>query len=445
MGELTDDTHRGGFGEFGGESSGLIERTFREKIVIVGVQRGNEPIDRVEEALDELSLLVDTAGADVVARELQRRDAPDPATFVGSGKAAELRELADMVDADTVVFDDELTPAQQFNLEKILERSALDRTAVILDIFAQNASTLEGKAQVELAQLRYRLPRLRRGSGSYSQQGGGIGTRGPGETQLEVDRRRIQRRMNRLERDLRDLKSTRRTQRKNRRRSRFHTAAFVGYTNAGKSTLLNAMTGAGVLAEDRLFATLDAATRRLALPGGEQVLLSDTVGFIKKLPHQLVESFRSTLEEVGEVDLLVHVVDASASDVEGQMVAVRSVLAEIGAGEVPEQVVFNKIDAVAEGTVRRLLASVPDSLAVSALRGDGIEELLDTLGARLRSQNRVVELVVPYERGDVLAAAHREGEVLSTRHDEGGTVIKVRVDEAGAARFTEWSTERITP
>ncbi len=445
MGELTDDTHRGGFGEFGGESSGLIERTFREKIVIVGVQRGNEPIDRVEEALDELSLLVDTAGADVVARELQRRDAPDPATFVGSGKAAELRELADMVDADTVVFDDELTPAQQFNLEKILERSALDRTAVILDIFAQNASTLEGKAQVELAQLRYRLPRLRRGSGSYSQQGGGIGTRGPGETQLEVDRRRIQRRMNRLERDLRDLKSTRRTQRKNRRRSRFHTAAFVGYTNAGKSTLLNAMTGAGVLAEDRLFATLDAATRRLALPGGEQVLLSDTVGFIKKLPHQLVESFRSTLEEVGEVDLLVHVVDASAADVEGQMVAVRSVLAEIGAGEVPEQVVFNKIDAVAEGTVRRLLASVPDSLAVSALRGDGIEELLDTLGARLRSQNRVVELVVPYERGDVLAAAHREGEVLSTRHDEGGTVIKVRVDEAGAARFTEWSTERITP
>ncbi|MEM8902915.1 MAG: GTPase HflX, partial [Actinomycetota bacterium] len=264
MGELRDDTHRGGFGEFGGESSGLIERTFREKIVIVGVQRGNEPLHRVEEALDELGLLVDTAGADVVARELQRRDAPDPATFIGSGKAAELRQLADMVDADTVVFDDELTPAQQFNLEKILQRSALDRTAVILDIFAQNASTLEGKAQVELAQLRYRLPRLRRGSGSYSQQGGGIGTRGPGETQLEVDRRRIQRRMNRLERDLRDLRSTRRTQRKNRRRSRFHTAAFVGYTNAGKSTLLNAMTGAGVLAEDRLFATLDAATRRLA-------------------------------------------------------------------------------------------------------------------------------------------------------------------------------------
>ncbi len=442
MREQTDDTHRGGFGEFGGESAGLIERTFREKIVIVGVQRGNEPIDRVEEALDELSLLVDTAGADVVARELQRRDAPDPATFVGSGKAAELRELADLVDADTVVFDDELTPAQQFNLEKILERTALDRTAVILDIFAQNASTLEGKAQVELAQLRYRLPRLRRGSGSDRQQGGGIGTRGPGETQLEVDRRRIQRRMNRLERDLRDLKSTRRTQRKNRRRSRFHTAAFVGYTNAGKSTLLNAMTGAGVLAENRLFATLDAATRRLALPGGEQVLLSDTVGFIKKLPHQLVESFRSTLEEVGEVDLLVHVVDASASDVEGQMVAVRSVLAEIGAGEVPEQVVFNKIDAVDDGTVARLLASVPDSLAVSALRGDGVSELLDTLGARLRSQNRVIEIVVPYDRGDVLAAAHREGEVLSTRHDEGGTVLKLRVDEAGAARFAEWTTDR---
>ena len=440
MSDELHDTHRGGFGEFGGESSGLIERTFREKIVIVGVQRGNEPVDRVEEALDELALLVDTAGADVVARELQRRDAPDPATFIGSGKAAELRELADLVDADTVVFDDELTPAQQFNLEKILKRSALDRTAVILDIFAQNASTLEGKAQVELAQLRYCLPRLRRGSGSYSQQGGGIGTRGPGETQLEVDRRRIQRRMNRLERDLRGLKSTRRTQRKNRRRSRFHTAAFVGYTNAGKSTLLNSLTGAGVLAEDRLFATLDAATRRLALPGGEQVLMSDTVGFIKKLPHQLVESFRSTLEEVGEVDLLVHVVDASAADVEGQMVAVRSVLAEIGAGEVPEQVVFNKIDVAGEPTVRRLLASVPDSLAVSALRGDGVEELLDALGARLRSQNSVIEIVVPYDRGDVLAAAHREGEVLSTRHDEGGTVLKLRVDDAGAARFAEWTT-----
>lgn len=439
-------THRGGFGEFGGESSGLIERTFRERIVIVGVQRGNEPIDRVEEALDELALLVDTAGADVVARELQRRDAPDPATFVGKGKADELRDLAELVDADTVVFDDELTPAQQWNLEKILKRSALDRTAVILDIFAQNASTLEGKAQVELAQLRYRLPRLRRGSGSFSQQGGGIGTRGPGETQLEVDRRRIQRRMNKLEADLTGLRSTRRTQRKNRRRSRFHAAALVGYTNAGKSTLLNALTGAGVLAENRLFATLDATTRRLVLPGGEQVLMSDTVGFIKKLPHQLVESFRSTLEEVSEVDLLLHVVDSSAHDVEGQMVAVRSVLAEIGAGEVPEMVVFNKVDAVDDGVVERLLASVPGSRAVSAHTGHGITSLLEALGARLRAQTRVIELVVPYDRGDVVAASHREGEVIAERHDEGGTVIRVRVDDAGAARFAEWiSPERVVP
>ncbi|MEM9606164.1 MAG: GTPase HflX [Actinomycetota bacterium] len=446
MSDELQQTHRGGFGEFGGESSGLIERSFRERIVIVGMQRGNEPIDRVEDALEELTQLVDTAGADVVARELQRRDAPDPATFVGKGKAEELRQLADLVDADTVVFDDELTPAQQWNLERILKRSALDRTAVILDIFAQNAATLEGKAQVELAQLRYRLPRLRRGSGSFSQQGGGIGTRGPGETQLEVDRRRIQRRMNKLETDLRGLRSTRRTQRKNRRRSRFHAAALVGYTNAGKSTLLNSLTGAGVLAEDRLFATLDATTRRLALPGGEQVLMSDTVGFIKKLPHQLVESFRSTLEEVSEVDLLLHVVDASAHDVEGQMVAVRSVLAEIGAGEVPELVVFNKTDAVGEGVVERLLASVPDSRAVSAHTGDGIDELLEALGARLRAQTRVVELIVPYERGDIVAAAHREGEVMEERHDEGGTVIRVRVDDAGAARFAAWAApQRVVP
>jgi GTP-binding protein HflX len=273
----------------------LIERTFREKIILVGVARSGSMLEETEAHLDELALLVGTAGADVAARIVQRRDTPDPATFIGKGKAEELRELSLAVDADTVVFDDELSPAQQRNLEKLLGRTAIDRTAVILDIFAQNAHTLEGKAQVELALLRYRLPRLRGRGKGLSQQAGGIGTRGPGETQLEVDRRRLLRRMTRLEVELRELTSNRRLQRKSRRRSRLQSVSLVGYTNAGKSTLLNRLTGAGVLVEDRLFATLDPRTRRLDLPGGESVLRSDTVGFVRKLPHQLVEAFRSTL------------------------------------------------------------------------------------------------------------------------------------------------------
>ena len=305
------DSHRGGFGEFGGEAGGLIDRAFRERIVLVGVTRPPDNEDDTERSLDELALLVDTAGADEVGRTLQHRAAPDPATYIGSGKVKELRELCDDVDADTVVFDDELTPAQQRNLERDLGRTALDRTAVILDIFAQNAHSQEGKAQVELAQLRYQLPRLRGKGNKLSQQAGGLlGTRGPGETQLEVDRRRIERRLHKLEADLRDIGKARATQGKARRRSRLHTVAIVGYTNAGKSTLLNRVTDAGVLVEDRLFATLDATTRRLQLPGGETVLLTDTVGFITKLPHQLVQAFKSTLDVVITADLLVHVVDA---------------------------------------------------------------------------------------------------------------------------------------
>src|SRR5208282_4750507 len=258
--------------------------------------------------LDELALLVDTAGADEVGRVIQRRETPDPAPYIGHGKAQELRRLSEALDADTVVFDDELSPAQQRNLEKILGRTAIDRTAVILDIFAQNARSQEGKAQVELALLRYRLPRLRGRGGGLSQQAGGIGTRGPGETQLEVDRRRLVRRMHRLEADLREVDRTRGLQRRGRARGRHRELALVGYTNAGKSTLLNRLTDAGVPAEDRLFVTLDPRTRQLSLPGGETVLVTDTVGFVRKLPHELVEAFRSTLEVVGEADLLVHVV-----------------------------------------------------------------------------------------------------------------------------------------
>ena len=298
----------------------------------------------MEEDLDELEALVATAGADVVARVIQRRAEPDPATLLGKGKAAELHEAALSYDADTVVFDAELTPAQQRNLEHILGRTAIDRTAVILDIFAQNASSQEGKVQVELALLRYRLPRLRGRGHALSQQAGGIGTRGPGETKLEMDRRRLLTRMSRLEGELRGVAASRRTQARARRRSRQRLVSLVGYTNAGKSTLLNRLTNADALVEDSLFSTLDARTRRLALPGGETVLLSDTVGFVRKLPHQLVEAFKPTLEIVRDADLLMHVVDGSSVDPEKQIEAVRSVLEEIGADRVPELLVVNKVD-----------------------------------------------------------------------------------------------------
>lgn len=417
----------------------LIERAFREKIVLVGVTVPPTSEEETERHLDELALLVDTAGADEAARVLQRRDHPDPATFIGRGKAAELRDLSTAVDADTVVFDDELTPAQSRNLEKILGRTAIDRTAVILDIFAQNARSQEGKAQVELAQLRYRLPRLRGRGHELSQQAGGIGTRGPGETQLEVDRRRLIRRVNRLESDLRRLTEQRRLQRKSRRRSRLAAVSLVGYTNAGKSTLLNRFTHAGVLVEDRLFATLDPRTRRLDLPGGEQVLLSDTVGFVRKLPHQLVEAFRSTLEVVTESDLLVHVVDSISPDPETQIEAVRTVLDEIGAGNVPELLAFNKADHGSQAL--RLAERHPGSVAVSALSGAGTDQLLEAIGDRLRAAASVIELEVPYERGDILAAAHREGEVLMETHNAQGSRLRVRVDPAGAARFAEFRVE----
>ena len=420
----------------------LISREGRERIVVVGVVFPGGSLDETERALDELCELVDTAGADVVDRIIQRRDAPDPATFIGSGKATELLERCLTVDADTVVFDDELSPAQQRNLERLLGRTAIDRTAVILDIFAQNARTPEGKAQVELALLRYRLPRLRGRGTALSQQAGGIGTRGPGETQLEVDRRRLLRRMTRLESDLRQLERTRRTQRRARGRGRQRTVSLVGYTNAGKSTLLHRLSGAEVLVENRLFSTLDPRTRRWALPGGETVLLTDTVGFVRKLPHQVVEAFRSTLESVRESDLLVHVVDATSPDPEGQITAVRTVLAEIDAADVPELLVVNKVDAAggeAAAQVARLVAAHLGSVAVSAATGQGIDELAVSVADRLRVADRVVELVIPYIRGDVLAAVHREGEIVD--EDAGDESIRVRVvlDEAGRARFAAFA------
>jgi GTP-binding protein HflX len=407
--------------------------------VVVGVTLPGHSEADTDASLDELELLIDTAGADVVGRLVQRRDAPDHTWYIGKGKADELREVCLAVDADTVVFDNELAPAQQYNLEKLLGRTAIDRTAVILDIFAQNAHTLEGKAQVELALLRYRLPRLRRGANArLSQQRGGIGGRfGSGETKLEVDRRRIMRRISTLEGELRSLQLTRDLQRKGRTRSGLAAVTIVGYTNAGKSTLLNRLTQAGVLVEDRLFATLDPTTRRLALPGGEPVLLTDTVGFVRRLPHGLVEAFKSTLEVASAADFLVHVVDSTAPDPDGQIAAVREVLEEIGADRVPELLVFNKSDAAPE-VADELVVLHTGSVAVSARTGAGIDVFLRTLADRLRSITAVVELLVPYERGDVLAAIHREGEVVSTFHDDGGVRVRARLSDASAGRLAEF-------
>jgi len=417
----------------------LIERSVREKIVIVGVTLDDHSDEETEASLDELALLIDTAGADVAGRLMQRRDTPDHTWFVGKGKAEELRELCLAVDADTVVFDNELSPGQQYNLEKLLGRTAIDRTAVILDIFAQNAHTLEGKAQVELALLRYRLPRLRRGANAkLSQQRGGVGSRfGSGETKLEVDRRRIKNRISRLEQELIELGHTRDLQRKGRSRSGLANVVIVGYTNAGKSTLLNRLTNAGVLVEDRLFATLDPTTRRLALPGGEPVLLTDTVGFVRRLPHGLVESFKSTLEVATRADYLVHVVDGSGPDPDGQIDAVREVLREIGADTVPELLVFNKAD-LDPTAVAETVNWHPGSVGISARAGTGIDMFLQTLSDRLRSLSTVVELLVPYERGDVLASVHREGEVVSTTHEETGVRVRARLAEASVGRLAEF-------
>ncbi|MGH1506309.1 MAG: GTPase HflX [Acidimicrobiales bacterium] len=445
-----DETHRGAFGEFGRDAldseAGFLDRSFRERIIAVGMTYGGGDEIDTEASLDELELLVDTAGADVMRRVVQRRERPDPATFVGKGKVDEIKEAALAVDADTVVFDDELTPAQQFNLERILERTALDRTAVILDIFAQHATSTEGKTQVELAQLRYMLPRLR-GKKSFSQQGGGIGTRGPGETQLEVDRRKLVRRVHKLERDLASISARRDNQRKARHRSPYKTVSIVGYTNAGKSTLLRRLTGAEVLVEDRLFATLDPTTRKFQMPGGEQILLTDTVGFVKKLPHQLVEAFKSTLEVAASADLLVHVVDGAGPDPKGHIDAVREVLGEIGAAELPELVVFNKADKVGPdgevGVVERLVRQHPGSVGVSAVTGEGVDDVLQAISDALRADTKVYELFVPWDRGDAIAAAHREGEVQTEETGEKGMTMVVRLESASAKRMAEFITAEL--
>jgi GTP-binding protein HflX len=413
----------------------------RQKAFLISVKMGNENTIDHERSLQELELLTDTAGSDPVASVIVNRPRPEPATLIGSGQAQQLAMESKALDTDVVVFDNDLTPAQQRNLQQIFETDVVDRIAVILDIFAQHATSREGMMQVELALLRYHLPRLRGQGSKLSRQAGGIGTRGPGETKLETDRRRITQRMSRLERELVGVRQVRDTQRKSRRRTNTPTAALVGYTNAGKSTLLNALTAAGVLTENRLFSTLDSTTRRWELPGGQTLLLSDTVGFVRRLPHQLVEAFRSTLQEVVDADLLIHVVDASDPAAVEQIAAVREVLESIDAGTVPEVLVLNKIDRAEPTAVRRLRQLYPDSVPVSALRATG----LDTLGAEIATavgkRYEEAHFSIPYHRGDVLASIHREGEVLEESHDESGTTLTVRVPSDIVARYEAFKNE----
>ena len=391
-------------------------------------------VHEAEASLAELARLTDTAGSEPVGEVLVRRDKPDAATFIGSGKAAELTSETASLDVDVVVVDGPLSPAQQRNLEKLFGCDVVDREALILDIFAQHATSRAGMLQVELAQLRYRLPRLRGRGVEMSRLGGGIGTRGPGETKLEVDRRRVLTRISKLEKELVRLGETRRTQRKARLRSGLPIVALVGYTNAGKSTILNRFTDAGVLVEDRLFSTLDPTVRRLDLPG-QAMLLTDTVGFVRNLPHHLVEAFRSTLEQVAEADLLAHVVDAADPDPDRQIASVRTVLDEIGAAGVPELLVFNKTDLADPLVVNRLLNLYQPAVAVSARTGEGFEGFTRTLIETAREQSSKVELLIPFTRGDVLAALHRDGEVLDQQHEDGGTRVTVRLRRATAERY----------
>ncbi|HVL86278.1 MAG TPA: GTPase HflX [Pseudonocardia sp.] len=407
-----------------------------ERVVLVGVWTEGSA-ERAQASLVELARLAETAGSQVLDGLVQRRGRPDPATFIGAGKVTELRDAVQAAGADTVICDGELSPGQLRQLEDKLKVKVIDRTALILDIFAQHARSRDGKAQVELAQLSYLLPRLRGWGEALSRQVGGraaggvgIGGRGPGETKIELDRRRIRHRMARLRRDITAMRTVRETQRGGRRRSEVPSVAIVGYTNAGKSSLLNALTGAGVLVEDALFATLDPTTRRAATPDGRTFTLTDTVGFVRHLPHQLVEAFRSTLEETAGADLLVHVVDGSDPLPEDQIAAVRQVLVEIGEehGVMPrELLVVNKTDAADDLQLARLRHLLPDAEFVSAHRGDGIERLRARIAGLLPRPEVELEVLLPYTEGALVARLHTDGEVLAEEHTADGTRMRVRV------------------
>ncbi|SFQ33479.1 GTP-binding protein HflX [Amycolatopsis arida] len=416
-----------------------------ERVVLVGVWTEGTA-EQSEASLAELARLAETAGSQVLEGMVQRRGRPDPATYIGAGKVRELADVVRATGADTVICDGELSPGQLRQLEAKLKVKVIDRTALILDIFAQHARSREGKAQVELAQLQYLVPRLRGWGESLSRQGGGrggnagVGLRGPGETKLETDRRRIGKRMAKLRREIAAMDTVRATKRGRRTANEVPSVAIVGYTNAGKSSLLNAVTGAGVLVEDALFATLDPTTRRAETPDGRAYTLTDTVGFVRHLPHQLVEAFRSTLDEAADSDLLLHVVDGSDPAPEDQVSAVREVLAEIGARRStplpPELVVVNKADAADEVTLARLRHLLPDAVVVSARTGHGMAELLEAVAERLPRPEVAVEVVVPYTRGELVARTHADGEVLAEEHTSEGTrlVARVRPDLAAALR-----------
>jgi GTP-binding protein HflX len=439
------------------ELSDITEVEYRqlrlERVVLVGVWTEGTVAD-AENSLAELAALAETAGSLVLEALIQRRSRPDASTFIGRGKVAALQDVVVDTGADTVICDGELSPGQLRNLEQDVKVKVIDRTALILDIFAQHAKSKEGKAQVELAQLQYLLPRLRGwgealsrqsgGSGRGGGAGGGVGLRGPGETKLETDRRRIRTRISRLKREIEAMRVVRATKRAGRRRNAVPAVAISGYTNAGKSSLLNRLTGAGVLVENALFATLDPTTRRAHTADGRIYTLSDTVGFVRHLPHQLIEAFRSTLEEVGQADLIVHVVDGAHADPEEQVRAVREVLAEVGAEKLPELLVINKIDAADEETLLRLKRLWPDAVLCSARTGAGIPAVTEAIEARLPRPAVEVSALLPYDRGDLVARVHRRGEVLASEHREEGTLLRVRVDDALAAELSPYAVT-VTP
>ncbi|OBI16608.1 GTPase HflX [Mycobacterium sp. E2327] len=421
-----------------------------ERVVLVGVWTEGSAADN-QASMAELAALAETAGSQVLEGLIQRRDRPDPSTYIGSGKAAELREVVLATGADTVICDGELSPAQLTALEKAVKVKVIDRTALILDIFAQHATSREGKAQVSLAQMEYMLPRLRGWGESMSRQaggraggsGGGVGLRGPGETKIETDRRRIRERMSKLRREIKDMKQARDTQRSRRLASDVPSIAIVGYTNAGKSSLLNALTGAGVLVQDALFATLEPTTRRAELADGRPAVLTDTVGFVRHLPTQLVEAFRSTLEEVVDADLLVHVVDGSDVNPIAQINAVRQVIAEVVAdhhGDAPpELLVVNKVDAASDLALAKLRHGLPGAVFVSAHTGEGIDALRRRMTELAAPTDTAVDVVIPYDRGDLVARLHAGGRVQQEEHNADGTRIRARVPVALAASLREFA------
>jgi GTP-binding protein HflX len=419
-----------------------------ERVVLVGVWTEGSA-EMAENSLAELKALAETAGSEVLEGLIQRRDKPDPATYIGSGKVIELRQLVVSTGADTVICDGELSPSQLRTLEEKLKVKVVDRVALILDIFAQHAKSKEGKAQVELAQIAYLLPRLRGWGDSLSRQvggraagGAGIGGRGPGETKIETDRRRIRDKMAKLRREIAEMKVSRDTKRQERRRNNIPSVAIAGYTNAGKSSLLNALTGAGVLVENALFATLDPTVRKCETAEGRVYTLSDTVGFVRHLPHQLVDAFKSTLEEVSGADLIVHVVDGAHSDPFEQIRAVRQVISEIGGGDIPEIIAINKVDIASPDVVMEILRKEPNSYAFSVRSGFGIDGLVHAIEKSLPHPAIEITTVIPYHRGDLVSAIHETGEILSEEHLEHGTAIHAYVD-GGLAKAIEIATSKV--